>query len=92
MDKQTADGHYTVFANRMGMQPGADIAIPFLGVDFNRWAPVMVLLVVWLTVVNAFGEICFLSMYDAFAYNRFEHIAMAWFSVAEVGLFYPYHV
>lgn len=55
MDRPTTDGHYTIFANRMGMQPGADVAIPFLGVDFNRWAPVMVLLVVWLTVVNAFG-------------------------------------
>lgn len=57
MDRPTSDGHYTVFANRMGMQPGADVAIPFLGVDFNRWAPVMVLLVVWLTLVNAFGAV-----------------------------------
>lgn len=59
MDRPTHDGHYTVFANRMGMQPGADVAIPFLGVDFNRWAPVMVLLVVWLTVINAFGTDCY---------------------------------
>lgn len=55
MDRPTADGHYTVFAQRMGLQPGADVAIPFLGVDFNRWAPVMVLAVAVLTFINAFG-------------------------------------
>ena len=57
MDRPTADGHYTVFAQRMGLQPGEDVAIPFLGVDFNRWAPVMVLAVAALTFINAFGAL-----------------------------------
>jgi hypothetical protein len=57
MDRPTADGHYTVFAQRMGLQPGSDVAIPFLGVDFNRWAPVMVVIVAALTLKNAFGAL-----------------------------------
>jgi hypothetical protein len=73
MDRPTADGHYTVFAQRMGLQPGADVAIPFLGVDFNRWAPVMVLAVAALTLTNAFGVKSPLKAPppDAFAWCRF---------------------
>ena len=55
MDRATPEGFYTVFAQRMGLTNDADVAIPFLGTSFNRWAPVIVLLVVSLTLVNAFG-------------------------------------
>lgn len=57
MDRATDDGYYTVFAQRMGMTKDSDVAIPFLGTSFNRWAPIIILLVVGLTFVNAFGAL-----------------------------------
>ena len=55
LDRPTHEGYSTVFAQRMGMGRQGDVAIPFLGTPFNRWAPVLMLFVVWLTFVNAFG-------------------------------------
>jgi LMBR1-like membrane protein len=56
MDRPTKEGFLTVFAQRMGMGAhDSDVAIPFLGTPFNRWAPVIMIAVVALTFFNAFG-------------------------------------
>lgn len=55
MDRPTKNGYYTVFAQRMGLSQGANVAIPFLGVNFNRWAPWIIILVVGLAMMDAFG-------------------------------------
>jgi hypothetical protein len=60
MDRPTKDGYYTVFAQRMGLTRDSDVAIPFLGTSFNRWAPVTMFIVVCLTLVNAFGTLLLL--------------------------------
>jgi hypothetical protein len=55
MDRPTKNNYYTVFAQRMGLTKNSTVAIPFLGVDFNRWAPWIILMVVALALMNAFG-------------------------------------
>ena len=62
MDRPTKEGYSTVFAQRMGMGSQGDVAIPFLGTPFNRWAPVLILLIVWLTFINVFGAIAVLAL------------------------------
>ena len=55
MDRPTKDGYSTVFSQRMGLTNSDKVAIPFLGVTFNRWAPWIIILVVGLAMVDAFG-------------------------------------
>ena len=55
MDRPTKKGFSTVFAQRMGLTNDATVAIPFLGMPFNRWAPVIMIVVVALTFFHAFG-------------------------------------
>lgn len=57
MNTGTSSGHYTVFAQKMGYENANAVAIPFLGTDFNRWAPLLILLVFVLTATNFFGAV-----------------------------------
>lgn len=45
----------TVFSKRMGFGRGDTVAIPFLGTSFSQFAPMVLLAVVALTLLNVFG-------------------------------------